>query len=296
MVDVWSSRSIRLPRQMPHFENLPLPIDEERFLSWRRDMEIIPDSNDDRASSLLAQMITLNRILSEINDVISETAVSGTIIEQTVQDLSQKMDSWYATLPSYMHDNAENLQRYAAQGLGRIFVAVYLGYYHFGQLLHYQFLGEDRQNSGHNFYANKCKDFATKLCEIVYAAHSTPGCEVWYNMVGHILVIASTIQIHTLLFGIDEVIIAAARSRLEKNFQILMKLRDYWPILESCFRRLQIFHEVCRKNVDSSFRMDSWMLRFLSEFAEPIQEKADDESVVGLYSVENVGVSPQDWV
>lgn len=284
---------------MPHLEDLPLPMNEEKFLTWRSGTELILDPSGDRASSLLAQMILLNRILSEINDVIAETAASGTInlvIEQTVQDLSQKLDTWHANLPFHMHDTAENLSRYASQGLGRLFVAVFLGYYHFGQILHYQYLHEDRHGRGDNYYANKCKDYAAKLCSLVYAAHKTPGCEVWYNMVGHILVIASTVQIHTMLFGTDEVIISAARSRLEQNFQILMKLRDYWPVLESCFARLQIFHEVCRKNVDSSFRMDRWMLKFLSEFAEPIQEKADDESVVGLYSVENIGVSPQDWV
>jgi hypothetical protein len=246
-------------------------------------------------------MITLNRILSQINDAIAETAAGSTItlvVEQTVQDLSQKMDDWYAALPEYMHDTPENLQRYASQGLGRIFVAVYLGYYHFGQLLYYQLLHEDRHGSGNHYYTNKCKSFAAKLCTIVYASHATPGCEVWYNMVGHILVIASTVQIHTLLFDTDEAVIAAARSRLEQNFTILMRLRDYWPMLESCFARLQIFHEVCRQNIDSSFRMDMWMLKFLSEFAEPIRVKEDgeQEGMVGLYSVENVGVSPQDWV
>ena len=300
MVDVWSSRSIRLPRQMPHMEALPLPIDEMSFLQWHPG-NVALDHGDDRSSSLLAQMITLNRILSQINDTIAKTAAGSTItlvVEQTVRDLSQKMDEWYAALPEHMHDTPENLQRYASQGLGRIFVAVYLGYYHFGQLLFYQLLHEDRHGSGNHYYANKCKSFAAKLCTIVYASHATPGCEVWYNMVGHILVIASTIQIHTLLFDTDEAVIAAARSRLEQNFTILMRLRDYWPILESCFARLQIFHEVCRKNVDSSFRMDMWMLKFLSEFAEPVRAKEDDEpeGIAELYSVENVGVSPQDWV
>jgi hypothetical protein len=300
MVDVWSSRSVRLPRQMPYMEDLPLPIDEMSFLQWRPGNGA-PDHGDDRSSSLLAQMITLNRILSQINDTIAETAAGSTIIlvvEQTVRDLSQKMDDWYAALPEHMHDTPENLQRYASQGLGRIFVAVYLGYYHFGQLLFYQLLHEGRHGSGNHYYANKCKSFAAKLCTIAYASHATPGCEVWYNMVGHILVIASTVQIHTLLFDTDEAVKAAARSRLERNFTILMRLRDYWPMLESCFARLQIFHEVCRKNIDSSFRMDMWMLKFLSEFAEPIRVKEDDEPevIVGLYSVENVGVSPQDWV
>jgi len=292
MVDVWSSRSIHLPRQMPHLEDLPLPIDEMTFLQWNTE-GIEPNHGDDRSSSLLAQMITLNRILSQINDAIAETAAGSTItlvVEQTVRDLSQKMDYWHAALPEYMHDTPENLQRYASQGLGRIFVAVYLGYYHFGQLLFYQLLHEDRHGSGKQYYANKCKSFAAKLCTIAYASHTTLGCEVWYNMVGHTLVIASTVQIHTLLFGTDEVVIAAARSRLEQNFTILM--------LESCFARLQIFHEVCRQNIDSSFRMDMWMLKFLSEFAEPIRVKEDDgpKDIVGLFLVDNVGVSPQDWV
>lgn len=71
-------------------------------------------------------------------------------------------------------------------------------------------------------------------------------------------------------------------------------------MLESCFARLQIFHEVCRTNVDSSFRMDQWMLKFLTEFAEPIRRKEGEgsEGAISLKEldlVENVGVSPQNW-
>ena len=115
-------------------EDLPLPIDEMSFLQWHPG-DMAPNHRDDCFSSLLAQMITLNRILSQINDAIAETAAGTTItlvVEQTVQDLSQKMDDWYTALPDYMHDTPENIQRYASQGLGRIFVAVYLGYYYFG--------------------------------------------------------------------------------------------------------------------------------------------------------------------
>ena len=176
MVDVWSSRSIQLPRQMPHLEDLPLPIDEMSFLQWHPG-DVAPHHWDDRSSSLLAQMINLNRILSQINDAITETASGGSItlvVEQTVRDLSQKMEDWYAALPEYMHDTPENLQRYTSQGLGRIFVAVYLGYYHFGQLLFYQFLHDDQRGSENHYYANECKSFAAKLCNIVYASHATP--------------------------------------------------------------------------------------------------------------------------
>ena len=60
-------------------------------------------------------------------------------------------------------------------------------------------------------------------------------------MVGHVLVIASTVQLHILLFGTDEIQIRAARSRLERNFEILSKLQSYWPTLDVCFSRFREF-------------------------------------------------------
>lgn len=185
MVDVWSSKSVRLPRQMTHLNELDLPIDELIFLRANHGSEIPAVSAPDRSSSLLAQMIRLNRILMEINDVIAEAADSSNtvnlVVEHKIIDLSQKLHNWHRALPENMLDTPENLQLYAAQGLGRIFVAVYLGYYHFGQVLLYQFLHEDRDRTGENDRANKCKDFAAHLCNLVYRAHATPGCEVWYN-------------------------------------------------------------------------------------------------------------------
>lgn len=299
MVDVWSSRSVRLPRQMIHLEDFPFPVNEAIFLQWTSRTQRPPADRFDSQSSLLAQMIKLNRILLEINDVITQTAASGSVnpvLEHTVHELSQKLDDWHEALPKYMHHTAENLARYAAQGFGRLFVAVYLGYYHYCQLLFYQFLHENGRASRESDFAKKCKAHAANLCRIIYEAHAVRGCEVWYNMVGHILVIASTVQIHTLLFGTDEVEISAARGRLEKNFQILTQLREYWPMLDGCFERLQIFHEVCRKNMDTSFRMDQWMLKFLSEFKEPITEKEEESPLIGLNSVANIGTSPLGWV
>ena len=176
-----------------------------------------------------------------------------------------------------------------------MFVAVYLGYYHFGQLLFYQFLHGGCHSTvlSAAFYAQKCHSFAESLCEIVYAAHSTPGCDVQYTMVGHILVIASTVQIHTLLFSDNEEQISKARGRLEKNFEILSQLRGYWPTLDVSFTRLRAFHQACRDSMDESFRLDQWMLRFLSEFAEPVSDKVMGQSPdTRLWSWENIGSSP----
>lgn len=296
MVDVWSSKSVRLPRQMSHFSDLPLPIDEYTFLQWRRGARNNTEISSDRSSSLIAQMILLNRILMEINDAITETVTAGTVtlvLDKTVQDLSQKLDDWYNALPEYMHNTQENLERYASQGLGRIFVAVYLGYYHYGQLLFYQFLHHDQHSLGGNRYANMCKTHAANLCLIVYAAQETPGCEVRYNMVGHILVIASTVQIHTLLFGTDEAEIAVARSRVVRNFQILTEMQRWWAWLDLCFVRLHIFHDMCRKTMATSFRMDEWMMKFLSEFSKPIEEKAEESAQAALDWARNIKAHPQ---
>jgi hypothetical protein len=300
LIDVWSSAGVRLPRQMVHQDNVPLPMDEATFLQMRNGntahLEMVSDP--DPGSSLLAQMIKLNRILVEINEV-NERAVAGradgVILEDVVKDVSRKLDDWLAALPSYMRDTPANMARYAAQGLGSIFVTVYLGYYHFGQLLYYQFLHEDCHGSvpSAHFYANKCKAHAASLCEILYAANSTPGCEVLYTMVGHILVIASTVQVHILLFGADEDEIRTARSRLERNFEILLQLRTYWPTLEVSFTRFRAFHKACRNSMDTSFRMDQWMLRFLSEFANPVDDKYAEQADTSTWSVENMGISPE---
>jgi hypothetical protein len=267
---------------MVHQDSAPLPMDEAVFLQLRRGDDVRQNISLDSASSLLAQMIKPNRILAKINE-INERAVAGgangVILEDAVKDVSGELDDWLAALPDYMRDTPANMARYASQGLGRIFVAVYLGFYHYGQLLFYQFLHEDCYGSvpSAHFYANKCKAHAASLCQILYEANSTPGCEVLYIMVGHILVIASTVQVYILLFSVEEEEIRTARSRLERNFEILLQLRTYWPTLDVSFGRFRTIHKACRNSMDTYYRLDQWMLRFLSEFARPVKDKYIEE-------------------
>jgi hypothetical protein len=301
MIDVWSSTGVRLPRQMPVLESVPLPMDEEVFLSlWHGEASALTlDRGSTSASSLLAQMIKLNRILLQINSLNERTVsgvTSGLILENEVMELSTTLDDWHGSLPPFMHDTPSNLQRYAFQGLGRMFVAVYLGYYNFGQLLFYQFLHCDCHDTvlSARFYADKCKAHAESLCEMIYAANSVPNCDVQYTMVGHILVIASTVQIHTLLFSDNATQIAASKRRLERNFEILSQLRNYWPTLDICFTRLQAFHKACRDSMDESFRLDQWMLKFLFEFAQPMDNRIMGRSAaMEVWSLENIGCSPE---
>ncbi|KFY12085.1 hypothetical protein V491_06917 [Pseudogymnoascus sp. VKM F-3775] len=283
MVDVWSSTAVKLPKLMPTADVL-LPMDEMHYLALRKDSSpsVVGSSELDALSPLVSEMIKLNRILLAIND-FNETCVKGQpdglLLEHAVHGLSRQLDDWVDALPESMRDTPENFSWYASHGLGRSFAAVYLGYYHFGQLLFYQFLhvGSYKSTPSVNTYAEKCKDHAARLCEMIYRAFSTPNCDVLYTMVAHVLVIASTVQIHTLLFSEDEPQIRIAHSRLEQNFKILLHLRTYWSTLDGPMMRLRAFHDSCRKSMETTFVLDRWMLRFLVEFAKPMEQKGVDD-------------------
>ncbi|KAJ5119828.1 hypothetical protein N7448_010497 [Penicillium atrosanguineum] len=253
----------------------------------------------DRKSSLLAEMVRLNRILLQINDFnirASEEELDPEAIISNIEHLSGQLDVWLEELPDHIRDTRENMARYAAQGLGRIFAAIYLGYYHYGQMLFYRFLHDDSNgfNTQARYYADKCKQHASSLCDIVYASDEEPGCDVKYNMIGHVLVISSTVQIHSLLFDSDVSNVTLAKMRLEKNFCVLTRLRDLWPTLDFCMDRLMAFHEACRNSADTSFRMDRWMVRFLVEFASPVSDRASRSNGENPWSLAGLGITPPD--
>ncbi|THW97101.1 hypothetical protein D6D17_07037 [Aureobasidium pullulans] len=292
MIDEWSSSGVNIPRQISQPPNdIPLPMEEMAYLSLRQHDASNP-LDTQGPISLLGQMIVLNNIFKQVNQLNVKAAQdqdnTSRIVD--VQELTIQLDAWEASLPDYMRDTPSNLAHYAAQGLGRIFAAVYLGIYHYGQLLMYQFLHHDASNNPTtSHFSQRCKTFAEKLCNMVYAALDTPGCDVLYNMVGHILVIASTVQIHTLLFADDSNEIAAARSRLERNYTILLRLRQLWPSLDFCMMRLKVFHRACTVSMETSFRLDDWMLRFLSEFAKPVDDRNGGHS---SWAVGDISITP----
>ncbi|RDW62820.1 hypothetical protein BP5796_11122 [Coleophoma crateriformis] len=303
-VDVWSSAGVGLPRQMPPIDDFPLPVDEDTFRSWGRDIPVsVTDSNTDRKSSLFAQMLILTRILVRILD-FHKAIVSGNTppsdFSAKTTELSKSLDSWHNTLPTQLQDTAENMEAHGAKGLGRIFVALHIGYYHCGQLLFYQFLQEDCHGSLQDAqaYASKCRFYATSLCDLLDRSSRAPDCSVLYTMVGHDLVIASTVQVHTLLFSSSDSEISSANRRLTRNFEILSNLKEYWPVLETSFMRLRTFQEACTgKGMETSFAMNRWMVRFLYEFARPVGERKELDSKgrpwtdSQLWSVENIGIN-----
>jgi hypothetical protein len=131
MVDVWSSTAVKLPRFMPTDTVVALPIDEIPFSSLNLDTasELVT-GNTSVTSPLLAEMIKLNRILSHIID-FNQKCVSehleGKALQDGIHELSQYLQTWLEELPANMRDTRENLEFFTAHGLGRMFVAVYLG-------------------------------------------------------------------------------------------------------------------------------------------------------------------------
>ncbi|KAK8013958.1 hypothetical protein PG990_007254 [Apiospora arundinis] len=294
MVDVWSSTAVKLPKIMPSNQRHPLPMDEVSFLSMSsEDHNFVHSiSHASVGAPLLAEMVKLNLVLAkviEFNSRCVSERLDGVTLDMGVRALSFELDGWLASLPPHMMDTSQNFHAFSELGLGRMFAAVHLGYYHYGQLLNYQFLGAKTADASKPFhqYAERCKDHAARLCELVYRSFATPGSDVKYSAVSHILVISSTVQIHTLLFSSDETQIRLAKSRLERNFEILLQLRTYWSSVDSALNRLQAFHQTCLRSRETSFVLDRWLLRFLVEFAahmesEPRGSDADYEALLSL--------------
>ena len=145
MIDVWSSNGMRLPRNLLPRSDVPFPMEETVFLQLRREDLDLPSPNymEESAASLLTQMVKLNAILVEITNLNIQLASSPSSsfdlgFRDAVDDLTLKLEGWYDNLPLQLQDTHANLARYAELGLGPIFVAVYLGYYHFGTLLYFR--------------------------------------------------------------------------------------------------------------------------------------------------------------
>lgn len=136
MIDVWSSNGVGLPRSILPRDDIPYPMEELSYLKLRRQDPEFPQSPPPRqtATSLLAQMVKLNVILSEIGQLIYSNAGDREQIQSgprefdlAVEHLSRKLDEWYERLPPQLQDTPENLMQYNSLGLGHFFVAVYLG-------------------------------------------------------------------------------------------------------------------------------------------------------------------------
>lgn len=280
------------------FRMVQLPIGEEAFLALPiTQPSTYPSSPpaDTPASqlvaaqpdALIAQSIRVGLTLSKIAEVNAQAA-SGTIkypyFMREVELLWHELQSWEADLPTNMSDTPANLAYWTERDQGNIFTFVHMNYYYFCILLFYQFIHGSVDGTGRSSlavqFAVKCRQAASHVCDLIHRASESTRSELLSSLVGHVLAIASTVQLHIFLFSESEIDTDHARQLLEKNFQLLTRLQTYWPCIDISFARFRAFHEACsRSQDDSHFRMDHWMLKFLLEFATAIPERRGDDGV-----------------
>ena len=276
MIDIWSSHGLgpNVPRQLEYRGDIPLPIEEVSFLNLRYGLGDV----DMQSSGIWAEMIRLAHIWDEIH-ILNQTTVSGTLdsksLDARVAVLASKLNNWSARLPKHLAETRENLERYAQYGLGSALAALHLGFHYYNEVLFYQFLASDIHSHAisADYYSQCCKEHAKRFCELLHSCRSTPGCEVVYVMLGHMLVITSTVYIHSLLFSSNEEEITIARHQLEQNFKILTELQSYWIRLDVSLSRLQAFHRACTAPLQHPFRMDRWLIAFILEHGVSVNEK-----------------------
>ena len=137
-----------------------------------------------------------------------------------------------------------------------------------------------------------CKANATALSKMMWALNEAPDLDcLWSPVNGHLLVIASTVHLHTMLLGTGKPEAAEAKTLLEQNFIILQQLLKYWPSVKLAFSRLHAFHNACRmSNLSKTFNMDEWMANFLNRYDLPVEDRDSD-----MEYAEGLGPSDDLW-
>jgi hypothetical protein len=263
-------------------------MDERRFASLTHEMSVTPSDSlcasltcNFDPQSLVAQMIRLSLLLYDIivflNSQVVDAQDEHHVDRQFDHQLRHSLDEWANNLPPRLRYSQENVIYWADEGFGAIFITLYINYNHAGQLFFYQHLQsaqeQDQWDHVTQGFAERCKQHATNLCDLIYEAKQRSDTVVLYPLAGHILCLASTVQIHTLLFGIDDDEILAAKTRLERNFEMISSMNNYWPMNHMSISRLQHFHNACLRSKDDSFRLDTCTLRFLLGFTQDIKDK-----------------------
>lgn len=232
MIDRWASAGLGLSRQF-HTEGLAprLPMDEVAFLGMADENR---DDACDYQPGIWAHMLTLVKIFGHIQDLNKELVDKDwneEYIESSVLLLSQQLTEFDRELPPTMVYTLENLTLQAQRGVGRTFVALHLGYHHYATLLYYQYLDQYRPDTpNRRMYVQRCKYHATAFCELLRTSVAQ-GTEAFHNVLGHMTVVSSSVLLHTLLLGDDDEL-PMARERLEFNFQVLVKLKGFWPSVD----------------------------------------------------------------
>jgi hypothetical protein len=268
-----------------------------------------------------AQMAQTLNIFTKINTLLRRLSQESIPFHQYCEEaaiLEHDLDRWAEGLPSTLVYNYDNFMHMIGEKMGQIFLSMHIGYYHFRQMLFFPFLDSRLTQSATCSRAAKCKESATIVSNILRYSETTPGCKMIYFIYGHIAVISSSVQLHTLLFSDDQPERNLARDGLVSNFQYLMNLKLYWRVVEHhvCIilspplsiansvilqvAHLRIFQNSCKDSLLNPFALDSWMARFLTEHTSALSQRlmndtnypSKDTGIAATYSISPVDGAP----
>ncbi|KAJ5313056.1 hypothetical protein N7508_003886 [Penicillium antarcticum] len=189
--------------------------------------------------------------------------------------LEHSLDKWEQNLPPNLQYNMENILSCVKNRLGRTFLAMHIGRHHFRQMLFFPFLDARSNRDTPNFSqgAAQCKQSASTVSEIIKNSTDIDGCDLNYFIYGHIAVISSCVHLHALLFSDNAEELTMARQQLVSNFEYLMRIKSYWPVVDHSVARLRKFQNSCQDAISDPFVLDNWMSRFLTEHSSDLSER-----------------------
>jgi hypothetical protein len=275
MIDRWSSAGLGTPRQLERQETQQLPLDEYDFYRVA-----VGQQRWDSPTKLgmWAYMIFLAELfgpITDLNHLIASGKASEEHVSSQVVTLFSNLQRWQDNLPRTFRLNSENLTFHKTRGHGRTFVALHLGYFHYATLLSFHFL--DQSSASLPFaetYAERCRQHASAFSDLLKTSYELDA-QGMHNIVGHMTVVSSSVLLHTLLFGSEDQLPSAKR-QLESNFNILIRLKAWWPSVAQMTDRLFLFQRVCLRTVDNhTHKIDHWMVKFLLEHAILLEDKSD---------------------
>jgi hypothetical protein len=196
-----------------------------------------------------------------------------------IDEISMDLQRWQIKLPPNFKFSEQNIYIQSGLSYGAIFLGTHLSYHYNYVVLLYQFLSYSDPNSRR--YAEQLEYHASKISEIIRWSNRVPNCKLLYSVVAHILVISSSVHLHTLLYG-DGNAAKLAKDDLDTNFEHIMTLRRLWPAVDVSAARLRLFEAACLTSNQNTWRMDRWLVKFLLHHTTNMDEDRRDEPLEPL--------------
>jgi hypothetical protein len=223
------------PMRLPDGPDFLPKIDDATFRSVSAELLNVTHVQDASRCDMWAQMARTLGIYAKINTLMRQLSRNMISFEEycvQAAKLETTLEQWAENLPPKLTWSFDNLMLLAGQRLGQIYLAMHIGYFHFRQMLFFPFLDSRAARNPGPDRAAKCKDSAAVVSSILQYSKNIKNCELEYFIYGHIAVVSSCVHLHTLLFSDDYRELSMARQRLVSNFQYLMTVKSFWPIVE----------------------------------------------------------------